>query len=194
MAIYYSIGFLILFFLCLVAEFFVPSAGLIGVIAFVAAAVAIMSAFGYSTFAGTTVSAIVLISTPLILFFMIRLWPHTPIGRMILNRKPGERFDRKTHTLSDGTPISDLVGQIGVAQTDLLPSGRVLIDGRKLDAVSIGMPIDVGTRVVVIKIVSRKIQVRIAGDDEATGNPLDATTSGDAKSETLESFDLDTLE
>jgi len=214
MALYYSLGFLALFFVCLILEFFVPSAGLIGVAAFVAAVVAILSAFGHSVFAGSVVSSIVVVSTPAILYFMIRMWPHTPIGRRILNRKPGQRFDRKEQTLRDGTPMVDLIGQVGVAVTDLLPSGRVLIEGRKLDAVSIGMPIDAGSDVVVTKIVARKIQVRIAdaadvpstndfslSDASATEETQSKDTTGDAATgqqkqspSALESFDLESLD
>jgi membrane-bound ClpP family serine protease len=194
MALYYCIGFLLLFFFCLVAEFFLPSAGLIGASAFVSAIVAIISAFSYSTFAGMVVSSIILVSAPLILYFMIRLWPHTPIGRRILNRIPGERFKRDEPTLSDGTPLSDLVGQVGVAATDLLPSGRVLIEGRKMDAVSMGMPIDSGSNVVVTKIISRKIQVRLADASETPANPANASGESSDHPTALESFDLESLD
>jgi membrane-bound ClpP family serine protease len=194
MALYYCIGFLLLFFFCLVAEFFLPSAGLIGAAAFVSAIVAIISGFSYSTFAGLVVSAIIVVSAPLILYFMIRLWPHTPIGRRILNRIPGERFSRDIPTLSDGTPLSELVGQVGIAATDLLPSGRVLIDGRKIDAVSMGMPIDAGSNVVVTKIISRKIQVRLADPEAAPKNQTRTGEESSAHPTALESFDLDSLE
>ncbi|QDT11096.1 NfeD family protein [Planctomycetes bacterium K23_9] len=193
MALYYSIGFLALFFVCLVAEFFVPSAGLIGAAAFVAAIVAILSAFGHSLMAGVVVSGVVVVSTPLILYFMIRMWPHTPIGRRILNRKPGQRFSRQFPTLDDGTPLSELVGRVGVAMSDLLPSGRVLIDGQKLDAVSIGMPIDSGANVIVTNIVSRKIQVRIANPSEQQ-QPPEAVGGETGSPEVLESFDLESLD
>jgi membrane-bound ClpP family serine protease len=92
---------------------------------------------------------------------------------------------------ADGTPLEDLVGRIGIAQTNLLPSGMVLIDGRKLDAVSTGMPIDAGAPVIVIKTHAGKIQVRLAHEKELPGTE-DSTQP--APESQLKSFDLEMLE
>ncbi|NND97059.1 MAG: NfeD family protein [Pirellulaceae bacterium] len=196
MAIYYSIGLLLLFLVFLVAEFFVPSAGLIGGAAFVCAVAAIACGFAHSPTLGFVMTASVSLSTPAVLYFMIRLWPHTPIGRRILNRRPGDVHRHKERTTRDGKALSELVGSVGVAKTDLLPSGLVLVNGQKLDAVSSGMAIDKGTEVVVIRTIANKIQVRPVGQGDGT---TDGTTGGaDSESaeseETMKSFDLDLLD
>lgn len=200
MGLYYSIGSLLVFYLLLIGEFFVPSGGMIGIAAIVSGITAILLAFAHSTSTGITFLVLIGISTPAILVFMIQLWPHTPIGRKILNRKPGQLHPKKEHKMRDGTPVSELIGQVGTAQTDLLPGGRVLINGRKLDAVSTGMPIDSGTEVVVVKTQAGKIQVRKALESDKTNSPSSDTNDTVQQTETpsvessLESLDLDSLE
>ena len=194
MMIYYSFGLLLLFFLFLVVEFFVPSAGLIGVAAAITAIATIVCAFMHSTMLGLTMTGIIIASTPAILYFMIRLWPHTPIGRRILNRRPGQTMSPgPERTMRDGTPFSELVGQIGVAKSDLLPSGLVVIDGKKMDAISLGMAIDAGTKVIVVKISSGKIQVRPANEQEQASRG-ESPVSPQRLDSPLESFDLESLE
>ena len=207
---YYAIGLLLLFFVFLIGEFFVPSAGMIGVAALICAVGAVVCGFSHSILMGIVMMVAVGGSTPAVLYFMIRMWPHTPIGRRILNRRPGQ--DGKLtpkRTIRDGTPLANLVGQIGVAQTDLLPSGAVLIHDQKLDAISLGMLIDAGTNVVVVKTVAGKIHVRQARhgevarptSPESATSPKETGQSSDAIQEPsadapppLKSFDLDSLD
>ena len=49
-----------------------------------------------------------------------------------------------------------------------------MIDDQKLHAVSLGMPIDAGTTVIVTKTHGRKIQVRPARDEELQVGTRDA--------------------
>ena len=57
------------------------------------------------------------------------------------------------------TPKIELLGQIGVTQTVLRPSGSVIIDGRRVDALADGAFIDSGVSVKVIEVVGTKIVV-----------------------------------
>ena len=202
MAQYYAFGLLLLYFFLLVGEFFIPSAGLIGIAAIVAALATIAVAFAESMYLGMIYTGTISVTTPIVLYFMIRVWPHTPLGRRILNRRPGDRFEVEERKMRDGTPIKDLIGRTGVAKTDLLPSGMVIIDDQKLDAVSTGMPIDAGSRIVVLNTTAGKVQVRAARADE---NVSADSSSASQKSEeqlssqqtlegSLDSLDLDSLE
>ena len=190
---YYAFGLLLLYFFLLVAEFFIPSAGLIGVAAIVAAVVTIAVAFAGGMNLGMIYTGTIFMTTPIILYYMIRIWPHTPLGRRILNRRPGDRFEVAERTMRDGTPIKELVGRVGVAKTDLLPSGMVIIDDQKLDAVSTGMPIDAGNQVVVLSTTAGKIQVRAARADEFVA-PQPEPPASQALEGSLDSLDLDSLD
>ncbi len=163
-----SILFLCLFYLLLMAEFFVPSAGIIGAAAAIAAVIAIVTSFMSSASAGLTTFSLVVVTTPGVLWAMIHVWPKTAIGRRILNRRPGQITESTApaRTLPDGRPLSDLHERQGIALTDLLPAGLVQIDHYRLDAVSSGVAIDRGTRVTVTKIQAGKIQVRPARENE----------------------------
>ena len=204
---YYAIGLLALFYVFLIGEFFVPSAGLIGVAAVVCGSGAIICGFAHSTFLGMTLLLTVVASAPAVLIFMIRLWPHTPIGRRILNRRPGQTDDfAPVSTTRDGTPLDDLVGQIGVAKTDLLPSGLIEIGGKRIDAVTTGAAIDAGNHVVVTKTEAGKVHVKMASEKDlasAKGSQTAAESKSDSDpiapeepptSPELKSFDLDSLD
>lgn len=162
-----AILLLVAFYLCLTAEFFLPTGGLMGVAAAVAVISAVVIAFTHSMLFGVTLLSVAMISTPILLTSLVRVWPHTPIGRRMLNRRPGQIDEgapvRRTRS---GVPIHDLVGHRGVASTDLLPSGLVVIDDQKIDAVSIGMPVDAGSMVTVTSVQGGRVQVRLVSEDE----------------------------
>ncbi len=187
MPLHYAIGLLLLFYFLLVIEFFLPSGGLLGAAAVAALIAAVVVAFSHSVSAGIAISLFALATTPLVLWGVIKTWPHTPIGRRMLNRRPGDTNNTPhQRTTADGTPIEQLVGHRGVAKTDLLPGGLVAIDSQKMDAVSTGMPIDAGTDVIVIKTDAGKIHVRAASPEE-----LGDDRSGTQSPPSLESFDFD---
>ncbi len=169
-----SILILVVFYLLLLVEFFIPSAGVIGVAAAIAAIAAIVTALMHSVAAGVTMFMLISATTPVILGLMVHVWPKTAIGRRILNRQPGQvtastASDRR---LPNGRPLASLENQLGIAVTDLLPAGLIEVDGQRLNAVSIGVPIDAGVHVIVTKIQAGKIQVRPALESEV--NPLQA--------------------
>lgn len=161
MPLEYSVLLMLLFYVLLLVEFLVPSGGIIGVAAAFSAIAAVIVASTHSWSAGLTVFLVLAISTPIILSLMVRVWPKTKIGQLILNRRPGETAAQPAEkTTNRGTPLSELVGSAGTAQTNLLPSGMVQIGGERIDAVSGGMPIDAGAAIVVASIKGNRVLVR----------------------------------
>ena len=133
-----------------------------------------------------------LVGLVLVLFGMLRAWPHTPIGRRMLNRRPGQLASvPPRRTTSRGTPLDELIGHVGTAKTDLLPSGMVIIDGEKIDAVSIGMPIDAGTKVVVTSVEAGRVHVRAATEDDLSDQHAAAPQSPASLEESIDSFDVE---
>jgi hypothetical protein len=105
-----------------------------------------------------------------------------------------------TATAPDGTPLSDLVGRYGVAASNLLPAGRVIVDGHKVDAVSTGMPIDTGQPIKVVRVQAGKLQVRLAAPEEnQSAEQSEPTAESSAlnqpnSAKTLDEVNLDDLE
>lgn len=200
MPVLYTIGLLVLFFTLAIAEILVPSAGLLGLFAVAAAITAVLIAFTVSLNFALAVILALLVLTPILLSIVLRLWPRTAIGKEILNRRSSDsKSTMPTATAPDGTPLSDLVGRYGVAASNLLPAGRVIVDGHKVDAVSTGMPIDTGQPIKVVRVQAGKLQVRLATADQPQSQP--ATSSAETSSsdvslnsaKTLDEVNLDDL-
>ncbi|MDG2220618.1 MAG: NfeD family protein [Rubripirellula sp.] len=193
MTLFYVVGLLALFYLLVVAEFFLPTGGFLGVTAVAMLAAAIGVAFSHSVVLGVGVILFVSLTTPLVLFGMLKVWPHTPIGRRMLNRRPGEvAADPIPRTTRRGTPLADLVGRIGRATTNLLPSGQVELGGEKIDAISIGTAIDRGSHVIVVSVETGRVRVRTAVEEELSYESSDSVPqSPQSLEESLESFDIE---
>ncbi|BBO30682.1 NfeD family protein [Lacipirellula parvula] len=91
-----------------------------------------------------------------------RFLPKAPIfNRLVLEPPaPEERI-----TLSHREAIADyshLIGVVGEAMTDLRPGGRALVGGQLVDVIAEGIPLDRGTRVVVIAAHANRVLVRAA--------------------------------
>lgn len=145
-------------------EIFVPSAGLLGFLAGALLLSAIVLAFFHSAVAGVLMILGIAMLMPFIFIGFVKIWPSTPIGRRILIRRRS-----REETLPDGDAydgLEALVGRTGLARTPMLPSGQIVIDESRYDAVSQGMPIEAGDRVRVIDIRTYKIIVRRVDENE----------------------------
>lgn len=141
--------------LCVVlVELFIPSAGMLGILAALLLISGIVCAFLSDFNTGAMVLLATVLALPILLFAMIKVWPKTPIGRRILLK------DMKLEeVLPDNQFTDDMVGQLGVAKTKMLPSGIVIINHQKFDAVSDGFPIDAGQTIKVVAIRGNHIYV-----------------------------------
>jgi membrane-bound ClpP family serine protease len=158
---------LIAFYLFLIAEFLLPTGGLMGIAAAAAIISSIVIAFSHSFALGTTLVIVAVFSTPIVIVGLVRIWPHTPIGRRVLNRRPGQVDQAAPPRMTrGGMPMNDLVGMRGIAKTDLLPSGQVIVEDQKVDAVSTGMPIDSGSEIIVTSVQGGRIQVRLVDEND----------------------------
>ena len=178
--------------LCLLAlELFVPSAGMLGILAACIILIAVVLAFMADSMSGMIFLVVALLVIPTMLFLMIKIWPHTPIGRRLLT---------DDETLTDVLPKGDyydrdqLIGKVGVAKSKMLPSGQIVIDGQKYDAVSDGFAIEAGDRIKVISVKENRIYVQPCSENEAS-SLQDQTVVGDEDSDVMnqpiEKFDLD---
>lgn len=157
MTLLHAVGLLLLFFLLLVMELFIPSAGLLGIAAAAALIAAIIIGFLHSFTAGGLILIVTAFLVPMVVSVGLRLWPRTPFGRRMLNVDPEESSLRRQE---QDAGRQQWIGKVGVARMDLLPNGVIDVAGSRLDAVSIGGAIDCGTNVEIVNVVAGKIQVR----------------------------------
>ena len=86
--LYWSILLLALGVALIVLELFVPSGGILGFLALVSLLAAIWVGYMGSPALGTIVLLITLIVVPVVVGVGLKIWPHTPFGRLILGRGP----------------------------------------------------------------------------------------------------------
>ena len=138
-------------------ELFLPSGGFLGLLAACSLIGSIVFAFHFSPSLGVGYLVLLMIVVPLAIWQMLRLWPHTFIGKRIMLRPED---DPALQPDEERLHLKGLVGRIGVARTRMMPAGTIEIDGERLDALSDGVPIDPGDPVQVIRVDGINITVR----------------------------------
>jgi len=145
----------------MVLEVFVPSGGILGFASVAALLAGIVTAFvALGPLAGLVAIAVVLVAVPALLAVALRVFPETPLGRRVMPPPPDAAelvpdADRRRRTRA-------LVGRAGRVVSDLVPWGRVEIEGDQFDAVSEGGPIDAGAAVEVVAAQGTAVVVRVA--------------------------------
>lgn len=137
-----------------VAEVFIPSMGILGMLAGLCLLGSVGMAFYEDPGLGTTLLVIMAVAVPMILTFGIKLFPRTPLGRKITARgfsfEDGRGIDRRDEGLE---------GHRGVVEAALRPAGIARIDGRRVDVVSRGEAIERGAEVVVVEVAGNRVVV-----------------------------------
>ena len=149
--------------LLLIAEVFIPSGGLIGLLALGLIGWGLVLAFAESTALGLKFLVAVCLLMPISLALAIHLWPRTPLAKRIFLRPPDpEDVDPGAGVY--GVRLEHLIGQIGRALTPLRPSGAVDFDGRRLDGLSEEGLIPSGSLVRAVQVRGSQLVVRLAAD------------------------------
>jgi len=173
----------------IVLELFLPSGGILGV----AAAVLLMASVIYAYLkcdiaVGTAFLAAAVVTVPIMIGVAIRLWPHTPMGRMILLDSATEEFEDSQHN-----PVhTELVGRRGIARSNLLPSGVAEIDGNRWDVIIVGPAADRGDLIEVVEVEGNRVLVtRVDEPDEVPPADPEPETSESLTSRNDEIFEDD---
>ncbi len=174
-----------------VLELFLPSAGILGILATVLILSSIVLGFTVGLKQGGLMLLLAVIAVPAVLALMVKVWPHTPLGKRILLKdlKPEDVLPNSSHY----TRRKDLAGRLGVAKTKMLPSGIVEVDGEKFDAISDEFAIEKGDPVKIISVRENRIYVqRYDGEIEDAGDlpPRDR----DILSQPIEELGLDAID
>lgn len=125
------LGCVALGLLLIASEVFVPSAGIIGILATISLVSGVVLAFYYG---GMVTGAFFMMATlavvVAVLYQVFRWWPHTWIGKQILIEPAAETI------LVDRSEYQNLVGQVGKTAGVMMPGGYVEIEGKRYDAVA----------------------------------------------------------
>jgi membrane-bound ClpP family serine protease len=145
----------------MVLEVFVPSGGILGFVSIAALIAAVATAFlEQGATAGMAALAVVVLAVPAVLSLAFRWFPETPLGRRVLPPAPEAAdvlpdLERRRH-------VRELVGHSGRTVSELLPWGRVEIDGEAVEAMSEGGPIDAGAAIEAVGVQGTALVVRPA--------------------------------
>lgn len=174
-------------------EVFVPSGGVIGVMAAISVLGSVGMAFYRSPSTGLMFLVMALFALPIALGVAVKVWPHTPMGRRILPSIPSSEEVLPDNDHRRG--LHELVGKVGRAKSLMLPSGAAEIDGRTVDAVSDGLAIEAGQLVRVVEVHGNRVLVRPATEADARqAARTPAPAADDVLSRSIESIGLDPFE
>lgn len=125
----------------LLAEMLLPSHGLLGVLACLAFGGTVFYCFKAGPVLGAGVLAIMVVASPFVFMWMMRMWPKTPVGKRIV-------LDATVPRPPQAPKIA--VGEQGRTVTDLRPSGECDFGEDRVDVISEYGLIDAGTVVTVV--------------------------------------------
>lgn len=143
-----------------VMEFFIPSAGIIGIVALVVAIAGVVCLWTYETAWGVTGMLAVIVIAPAATYFGFKVLPYTPIGKGLILSNPDPQGPEAAQANASFAQRVALVGQEGNAQTDLRPIGVVKIEGQRHDAVAESGYIAKDARVKVVSADGIQLKVR----------------------------------
>ena len=149
--------FLCLAFVVAVLEMFLPSSGILAILAATFLITSIVFSFQADIVFGSLYTLFTCLLVPLFLWVAINFWPNTWIGRRILlapEDDPALFPDEKQQSLKQ------LIGKHGVAKSKMLLGGLIEIEDKRYSAVSNAEPIEPGEVVSVIRIEGTSIIVR----------------------------------
>ena len=137
----------------IVVEIFVPS---LGILAVMAAGILFYSLYLVFTTISYTVG-IVFLGVDILLIPVILILGFKALGASSLSLH--KRLSSKEGVFSQAPDLVSWKGKKGEAITDLRPSGTVMIEGNRLDAVTDGEYVDAGTPIVVTLVSGNRIVV-----------------------------------
>jgi len=140
--------------LLIVAEVLIPSAGILGILASLCVIGAIAWAWSLSSGLGLQIMFAAAVLVPIFLMVAFKLLPHSPLTKKLI---------ASGFSFADGKGTDarnpELLGAKGKVTSPLRPAGMARLAGRRVDVVSRGELIEVGTPVEVIEVQGNRVVV-----------------------------------
>ena len=144
-----------------VIEIFVPSAGLISMVAAAVAIAGIVCLWIYDAFWGVSGLLGSMILLPTVFFSGISIWTSTNAGRRAMGIPSEEELEARRHKDLEARKLRDsVIGKEGVVLTEMRPVGIIELDGKRVDALAEMGFIVAGTRVRVVSVDANEVKVR----------------------------------
>ncbi len=139
--------------LVIIAEIFIPSLGILTVIALAVLSYSLYIVFtSISTTAGVIFTGLDIIFVPLIIFFGIKILAQSPLALK-------KELSRQNGVVSQKEKLEAYINMKGKAVTDLRPAGMAQINSQRVDVVTDGEYIDADTPVIVTGVTGNRIVV-----------------------------------
>lgn len=172
-------------------EFLLPSAGILGVLAFFTMLTSIGWAYYYcGPVIGTIFLGVAVVAMPAIFALAVKYWPHTPIGKMVLLNTPANTEEEE----AEKEHLIRLIGKVGIASCPLLPGGFADIEGESWNVISESGAIEAGEKIEVVEVDGTQLVVVRADDQAAAPPPSGGKSADDPFSQSLDSLGIDSLE
>ena len=150
-----------LYFACvilIIAEVFVPSGGLISILALACVIGGIALFFKHSLIAGWIGVIIAIVMIPSVLILAYKIFPKTKFGKNVTLSPPQRR---QGDAIPDTDKLKGLLGAEGMALTTLRPVGMCDFSGQRIECVAESGYVEKGNKVKVINVESTQLTVRI---------------------------------
>ena len=142
--------------LLLASEAFLPTLGVFGILGFVCLIAGIVMAWKISATLGAGIFISLFVLIPPSAWLFIKILPKTRLGKRLI---PCPTLEEVQPEDDPKDAMRQLIGEYGVTQTPMLPSGLVRIGDRDWDAVADGTAIEAGCSVRVTEVRMRRLMV-----------------------------------
>jgi len=142
----------------IIAEVFVPSGGLISIVALVCLIGGIILFFNRSTTAGWIGVIIAIIMIPSVLIIAYKIFPKTKFGKNATLSPPKRQ---QGDAIPDTSELKKMLGAVGTVVTPLRPVGMCDFSGQRVECVAESGYVNKGKKVKVIDVESTQLTVRI---------------------------------
>ena len=135
--------------------FIIPGFGVTGILGIIGIVSSIFISFGINNIAAATLVIFISLIVDIVLIILI--------ARFFVKSKDLKRnviLDSDTSGYNSSVSYNDLLNKEGIADTFFRPSGYIIIDDKKYDAISEGEFIDKGSKLKVILVEGNKIVVK----------------------------------
>jgi len=139
--------------LVIIAEIFIPSLGILAVIALAVLSYSLYIVFtSISTTAGVVFTGLDIILVPLIVFLGIKILAKSPMSLK-------KELSKADGVVSQKEKLEAYINMKGKAVTDLRPAGMAQINSQRVDVVTDGEYINAGIPVIVTGVAGNRIVV-----------------------------------
>ncbi len=142
----------------IVAEVFIPSAGLLSLCALACVAGGMVIFFRHSVLAGWIGVFAALIMVPSLLALAYRILPRTRFGRQVILAPP---VRARGDAIADTSELEQLIGRTGRVLTTMRPVGMCDFDGRRVECVAEQGYLQKDNAVKVIHVEGTQVTVRV---------------------------------